>query len=70
MMFAELAATKKSMAYKQNLFGAHDFKLNEFHRTVDHCRNGGSPMDRFGHEMGPLPLPTPATQLSKQAETV
>jgi phenylpropionate dioxygenase-like ring-hydroxylating dioxygenase large terminal subunit len=70
MMFAELAATKKSMAYKQNLFGAHDFKLNEFHRTVDHCRNGGSPMDRFGHEMGPLPLPTPATQLSRQAETV
>ncbi len=55
MMFAELAATKHSSAYSQNLFGAHDFKLTEFHRTVAHCRNGGSPLDRFGHELGPLP---------------
>jgi phenylpropionate dioxygenase-like ring-hydroxylating dioxygenase large terminal subunit len=49
-MFHELAATKRSMAYRQNLNGQHDFKLKEYHRTVEHCIAGGSPMDRWGQE--------------------
>ena len=49
-MFAELAATKHSMGYRQNLFGNKECKPTEYHRTMDHCVQGGSPMDRYGQE--------------------
>ncbi len=49
-MFHELAATKGSMAYRRNINGQHDFKLKEYHRTVERCLAGGSPMDRWGEE--------------------
>ena len=49
-MFAELAATKHSMGYRQNLFGNKECKPTEYHRTMDHCVQGGSAMDRYGQE--------------------
>ena len=49
-MFAELAATKHSLGYRQNLFGNKECKPTEYHRTMDHCIQGGSPMDRYGNE--------------------
>jgi phenylpropionate dioxygenase-like ring-hydroxylating dioxygenase large terminal subunit len=49
-MFGELAATKYSMGYRNNLFGDKECKPTEYHRTMDHCIQGGSPMDRYGQE--------------------
>jgi phenylpropionate dioxygenase-like ring-hydroxylating dioxygenase large terminal subunit len=46
-IFRELSATRNSMAYKRNLFGAKECKPTEYHRTMDHCIRGGSAMDRY-----------------------
>ena len=46
-VYRELAATRHSMGYTQNLFGAKECKPTEYHRTMDHCVAGGNPMDRW-----------------------
>lgn len=46
-VYRELAATRHSMGYTQNLFGAKECKPTEYHRTMDHCVSGGQPMDRW-----------------------
>jgi phenylpropionate dioxygenase-like ring-hydroxylating dioxygenase large terminal subunit len=49
-MFQELAATKHSSGYVRNIFGNQECKITEYHRTMEHCVRGGSPMDRYGQE--------------------
>ena len=52
-VYRELSATRNSMGYRQNLFGAKECKPTEYHRTMDHCVAGGSPMDRWAdHPVG------------------
>ncbi len=49
-VFNELSATRHSMAFQRNRFGRGEVKIAAYHRTMDHCIQGGSPMDRFINE--------------------
>jgi phenylpropionate dioxygenase-like ring-hydroxylating dioxygenase large terminal subunit len=46
-VYKELRATRDSMGYTKNIFGTRECKPTEYHRTMDHCVRGGSPMDRW-----------------------
>jgi phenylpropionate dioxygenase-like ring-hydroxylating dioxygenase large terminal subunit len=46
-VFNELDGTRHSMAYKRNLFGAQEYKPQEYHATLEHVIRGGSAMDRY-----------------------
>lgn len=46
-VFNELSATRHSMGYRSNRFGRGEVKIAEYHRTMDHCIQGGSAMDRY-----------------------
>ncbi len=46
-IFQELAATKHSMGYTTQRLGRGEVKIAAYHRTMDHCVQGGSPLDRF-----------------------
>ena len=60
-VYRELAATRHSMGYTQNLFGAKECKPTEYHRTMDHCVAGGNPMDRWSdHPAGASLLGRPS----------
>ena len=46
-VFGEVSATRHSMGYQRNLLGRGEVKIAAYHRTMDHCIQGGSPMDRY-----------------------
>ncbi len=46
-VFNELSATRHSMAFQRSRFGRGEVKIASYHRTMDHCIQGGSPMDRY-----------------------
>ena len=46
-VFNELARTRDSMGYRQNIFSSRECKPTAYHRTMDHCIQGGNAMDRY-----------------------
>ena len=46
-VFNELARTRDSMGYRQNIFSNRECKPTSYHRTMDHCIQGGNAMDRY-----------------------
>jgi phenylpropionate dioxygenase-like ring-hydroxylating dioxygenase large terminal subunit len=46
-LFEQLARTRHSMGYRENIFSTRECKPTSYHETMDHCVQGGSPMDRW-----------------------
>lgn len=49
-VFAQLDRTRHSMGYQRNTFSSRECKPTEYHRTMDLCIQGGSPMDRWADQ--------------------
>lgn len=46
-LFEQLARTRDSMGYRENVFSERECKPTSYHRTMDHVVRGGSAMDRW-----------------------